>query len=227
MSYHKSLNALPKVADRAVTGLPSATADPFVGMVPCFTPKTAIATPRGEILAEDLQVGDRIITRDNGMQEIRWIGRRDLDRGELLQSPELTPIVIRKGSLGRGLPERDLLVSPNHRVLMNSEKTMLYFEDREVLASAKHLTDMDGVDVAGTGGISYIHFMFDQHELVLSNGSWTESFQPGAQTMDGMGDAQRAEIYTLFPELRGPDGIDAYQAARRSLKRHEARLLAG
>lgn len=194
-------------------------------IIPCFTPGTVIATPKGERLVEDLQIGDRVITRDNGLQEIRWIGRRDLEGAELLQAPHLKPVLIRAGALGRGLPERDLLVSPNHRVLMNNEKTALYFEDREVLASAKHLTDLEGVDTVDTGAISYIHFMFDQHEVVLSNGAWTESFQPGEQTLDGMGTAQRDEIYSLFPELRDLEGIDAYQSARRSLKKHEARLL--
>ncbi|MEI4261977.1 Hint domain-containing protein [Roseovarius sp. D0-M9] len=209
--------------DGEITG--SMTFREIEKIIPCFTPGTVIATPKGERLVEDLQVGDRIITRDNGLQEIRWIGRRDLVGSELLQAPHLKPVLIRAGSLGRGLPERDLLVSPNHRVLINNEKTALYFEDREVLASAKHLTDLEGVDAVDTHAVSYIHFMFDQHEVVLSNGSWTESFQPGEQTLDGMGTEQRDEIYALFPELRDLEGIEAYQAARRSLKKHEARLL--
>lgn len=209
--------------DGGVTG--SMTFHEIEKIIPCFTPGTVIATPRGERLVEDLEVGDRIITRDNGLQEIRWIGRRDLVGTELLQAPHLKPVLIRAGSLGRGLPERDLLVSPNHRVLMNNEKTALYFEDREVLAAAKHLTDLEGVDAVDTGAISYIHFMFDQHEVVLSNGSWSESFQPGAQALDGMGLEQRDEIYALFPELRALEGIEAYQAARRSLKKREAKLL--
>ncbi|MEB8389197.1 Hint domain-containing protein [Rhodobacteraceae bacterium KMM 6894] len=207
----------------AVTG--SMTFQEIEKIIPCFTPGTVIATPKGERLVEDLQVGDRVITRDNGLQEIRWLGRRDLAGTELLQAPHLKPVLIRAGSLGRGLPERDLLVSPNHRVLINNEKSALYFEDREVLASAKHLTGLEGVDAVDTGAISYIHFMFDQHEVVLSNGSWTESFQPGEQTLDGMGVEQRDEIYHLFPELRDIAGIEAYQAARRSLKKHEAKLL--
>ncbi|RKF16929.1 type I secretion protein [Roseovarius spongiae] len=194
-------------------------------IIPCFTPGTVIATPRGERLVEDLEVGDRVITRDNGLQEVRWIGRRDLAGAELLQARHLKPVLIRAGALGRGLPERDLLVSPNHRVLVNNEKSALYFEDREVLAAAKHLTGLEGVDAVDTGAVSYIHFMFDQHEVVLSNGSWTESFQPGEQTLGDMGEESRDEIYMLFPELREKEGVEAYHPARRSLKKHEARLL--
>ncbi|MFD1159343.1 Hint domain-containing protein [Roseovarius aestuarii] len=195
-------------------------------VIPCFTPDTVIATPRGEVRVQDLQAGDRVITRDNGLQPIQWIGKRGLTAQELQQAPHLQPILIRAGSLGHDLPERDLLVSPQHRILVNNDKTALYFEEREVLAAAKHLTDMEGVAQADAGDVTYIHFMFAQHEVVLSNGSWTESFQPGDQVLDGMSDDQRDEIFDLFPELRNQEGVHAYQAARKTLKRHEARLLA-
>ena len=194
-------------------------------LIPCFTPGTLIATPRGEKLVEELQLGDRVITRDNGLQEIRWIGHRALGAKDLQNAPHLKPVLIRAGALGHGLPERDMLVSPQHRLLLNSERAALYFEEREVLAAAKHLTGMEGVDQVEASGTTYIHFMFDQHEVVLSNGAWTESFQPGEQVLDGMGAEQRDEIFDLFPELREAQGIETYQAARRSLKKHEARLL--
>jgi Ca2+-binding RTX toxin-like protein len=194
-------------------------------LIPCFTPGTLIATPRGEVPVEDLREGDRVITRDNGLQEIRWTGARSLGAGDLMATPKLRPVLIRAGSLGHGLPERDMLVSPQHRLLLTSERAALYFGEREVLAAARHLTGMEGIDEVQASGVTYIHFMCDRHEVVLSNGAWTESFQPGEQVMDGMGETEREEIYTLFPELRDKAGIAAYQAARRSLKRHEARLL--
>ncbi|SDO67490.1 Ca2+-binding protein, RTX toxin-related, partial [Lutimaribacter pacificus] len=194
-------------------------------IVPCFTPGTTIATPQGERLVEDLAVGDRVITRDNGIQEIRWIGAKPVTGLELARDTHLKPILIRKGALGNDLPERDMLVSPNHRLLVNNDKTALYFEEREVLAAAKHLVGAEGIHEVDVMSTTYIHFMFDHHEVVLSNGSWTESFQPGDMSLKGVGNAQRNEIFELFPELRTRDGIDDYQAARRSLKKHEARLL--
>lgn len=194
-------------------------------IVPCFTPGTLIATPKGERRVEDLQIGDRVITRDNGIQAIRWLGSRTMQGKELARAEHLNPVLIREGALGNGLPERDMMVSPNHRVLVANDKTTLYFEEREVLVAAKHLTGLEGVDVVEVSTVTYIHFMFDQHEVVLSDGAWTESFQPGDQTMDGLGNAQRNEIFELFPELRTREGLESYQSARRSLKKHEAHLL--
>lgn len=194
-------------------------------IIPCFTPGTRIATPRGERLVEELKVGDRVITRDNGLQEIRWIGTRPLSADELRRAAHLRPILIRAGALGHGLPERDMLVSPQHRLLLSSERAELYFNEREVLVAATHLTTLAGVEQVVCAGTTYIHFMCDHHEVILSNGAWTESFQPGAQVLDGMGEAQRDEIFELFPELRTPSGLNAYQAARRSLRRYEAQVL--
>ena len=194
-------------------------------VIPCFTPGTMIATASGERPVQDLKVGDRVITRDNGIQEIRWVGHREMTGSELVRAAHLQPVLIRQGALGNGLPERDMLVSPQHRVLMSNDKTALYFEESEVLVPAKHLTDMDGIDVVDVSNTTYIHVMFDQHEVILSDGTWTESFQPGDQTLNAMDDTVRAEILELFPELETETGIKAYTAARRSLKKHEARLL--
>ncbi|KIN69800.1 putative hemagglutinin/hemolysin-related protein [Sulfitobacter donghicola DSW-25 = KCTC 12864 = JCM 14565] len=193
--------------------------------IPCFTPGTLIATPKGERKVEELEVGDRIITRDNGMQEIRWIGSRDMSGDELAAKEHLRPVLIREGALGNGLPERDMMVSPQHRVLIANDKTALYFEEREVLVAAKHLTDMEGIDVVDVSHTTYIHIMFDQHEVVLSDGTWTESFQPGDLSLAGVGDAAREEILELFPELATETGLEAYTAARKSLKKHEAKLV--
>jgi len=194
-------------------------------IIPCFTPGTKIATPKGEIRVEELQVGDRVITRDNGIQTIRWVGAREMTGAEFEMAAHLKPVLIRKGALDNALPERDMMVSPNHRVLVANEKTALYFEEREVLVAAKHLTGMDGIDVVEVSGTTYIHVMFDRHEVILSDGTWTESFQPGDMSLAGIGEEQRNEILELFPELATQDGIEGYAAARRSLKKHEASLL--
>lgn len=194
-------------------------------IIPCFTPGTLIATAKGERRVEDLAEGDRVITRDNGIQTIRWAGAREMTGAEFEQTAHLKPVLIQQGALGGGLPERDMMVSPQHRMLVANDKTALYFEEREVLVAAKFLTDLEGIDVVDVSSTTYIHIMFDQHEVVLSDGTWTESFQPGDQTLAGVSDASRDEILELFPELATREGVDAYASARRSLKKHEASLL--
>jgi hypothetical protein len=209
--------------DHHITG--TMTFTNIENVTPCFTPGTLIATPRGEVAVENLRPGDRIITRDNGMQEIAWVGRRDLGWADLVSASHLKPILVQAGSLGHDLPERDMMVSPNHRLLVANDRTALYFDEHEVLVAAKHLISGQGVQAIDAAGISYIHFMCERHEVVLSNGAWTETFQPGDFTLKGMGNAQRSEIFDLFPELKTVTGLENYSAARKTLKRHEAALL--
>ncbi|HBS49330.1 MAG TPA: type I secretion protein, partial [Rhodobacteraceae bacterium] len=191
----------------------------------CFTPGTLIATPQGERPVETLQQGDRVITRDNGIQPLAWVGHSPQSAQDLAARPHLRPVRIRAGALGGGLPERDMLVSPNHRLLIANDRTSYYFDEREVLVAAKHLTGLDGVEMAPAAPNTYVHFMFEQHEVVLGDGAWSESFQPGDYSLSGIASEQRDEILELFPELATPEGLNDYEAARRSLKRHEARLL--
>ena len=191
----------------------------------CFTPGTAILTPSGEVAVEDLKVGDKVVTRDNGLQTIRWVGKKHLSGRDLFARPKLRPILIRAGSLGPNLPDRDMMVSPNHRMLLVSEQAQLLFEESEVLVAAKHLVGMDGVQQVDSLGVEYVHFLCDNHEVVLANGAWSESFQPGAYSMGSIDRAQREEIYDLFPELRNREALEDFSAARLTLKRHEASLL--
>jgi len=192
---------------------------------PCFTPGTLIATPQGEALIENLRVGDKLVTRDNGIQEIRWLGSHRYNGRDLANNPHLYPILIKAGALGGNLPERDMRLSPNHRVLVSSDQTALYFEEREVLVSAKHLVNNRGIYEVESVGATYIHLMFDRHEVILSNGSWSESFQPADRTLRGMGNAQRQEIFELFPNLGRYGMSHPFESARRVLSLHEARRL--
>ncbi len=197
----------------------------FGNVTPCFTPGAMIATPKGEVPVERLRDGDKVITRDNGIQEIRWTGMRTLNRQDLAEAPNLKPILIAAGSLGDNLPERDMLVSPQHRMLVTGDASQLHFDDSEVLVAARHLTGKSGITVVDAMRMTYIHFMFDRHEVVLSDGVWTESFQPGDQSLGGMGKEAWDEMLALFPELAKMEGLTNYAAARRSLKAHEAKLL--
>lgn len=192
----------------------------------CFTPGTLIATPRGEKRIETLSVGDRIITRDNGLQQIRWIGTNTIPWQRLEAEQHLRPILIRAGALGDGLPEQDMLVSPNHRVLALAEQAVIEFSEPEVFVAAKHLVNHRGIKPVDTLGTTYINMMFDRHEAVLSNGVWSESFQLTDMSLSTVGNSQRIELVEIFPELIPLGKVDPMPAARKTIGKRAARLLA-
>ncbi len=181
--------------------------------VPCFTPGTLILTPRGERLIETLMPGDLVITRDRGPQPIRWIGRKTV-----CGTGHLAPVRIAAPG------HRPLLVSPQHRVLRSGYQAELLFGASELLVAAKHLIDGQTVREVRCARVTYIHLMFDRHEVIISNGLPTESFFAGDVGLDAIAAAAREELFGIFPDLRTYRSVHA-KTARPCLKPHEAGLL--
>ena len=93
-----------------------------------------------------------------------------------------------------------------------------------MLVAARHLLGSAGVEKAlPVAGVTYIHLLFDQHEIIRSDGIWSESFQPADRTLNALDAAARAEVLQLFPDLR--QSARAFEAARPTLKAHEVRVL--
>jgi len=162
---------------------------------PCFTPGTRIRTISGDRLVEDLRPGDLVMTRDHGPQPLKWVGRRDVPG-----QGDFAPIRIAAGHLGNA---RDLLVSPQHRMVVSGWRAQLFYGETEVLVAAKHLVDDRAVCRAPCETVSYIHLMFAEHQIVFAEGAATESLDPHGDL--ARKDARIArEVLTLFPELDRP-----------------------
>jgi len=198
--------------------------DDIVGAV-CFTPGTFITTPSGDRLIEDLQVGDLVITEDHGVQAIRWIGRKKITGARLHAHNNLRPVKVEKDAFGKGLPNADMWLSPHHRVLVTGHQLSLNYGAGQALAPIKGLCNDHSVLTDYTlKSTEYIHILFDRHEVVFSNGLRTESFHPGAVGLNTVEEANRNELFEIFPELAvNPNCFGA--SARKSLKVSEARFL--
>lgn len=168
----------------------------------CFARGTLIETDAGDIAIENLRVGDRVRTKDNDFKEIRWIGSRSLIRGKDSKIEKFAPILIKAGALASGRPAKDLYVSPQHRILINSRIAERMFGAREVLVAAKQLQAIEGIkQVTDFEMVQYFHFLLDQHEVVFSNGCETESLFTGPEALKSVDPEAAEEILTLFPEL--------------------------
>lgn len=193
---------------------------------PCFVAGTGILTPSGWRAVETLEVGDLVITRDSGALPLCWVGGVTLDAARLAREPDLRPVRIRRDAYGPNAPRRDLFLSPQHRILLSGPRLEMFFGEEEMLCAACHLVGDPSiaVDTARTS-VSYHHILFGSHEIVLSDGLWTESFLPGPEALRGIPKASRDEVLRLFPALAGhaPAGFDA---ARPVLRGFEAALVA-
>lgn len=188
-----------------------------VSSIPCFVAGTLIRTPDGEVPVDSLCPGDLVMTQDDGAQPLRWIGQRRVDA-----IGDFAPIRIAPNTFGT---HRELLLSPLHRVLIRDSLTELLFGEAEVLVAAHDLVNDHSVRQVEGGTVEYVHILFDRHQVVFSEGLETESFLPGPQTAKSFEAEIVEEICTLFPEIDPETGAGYSPAARRTLKRYEARLL--
>ena len=190
---------------------------------PCFVAGTWIDTPKGARRIEDLRAGDEVVTRDNGVQRIRWIGSRAIQFGAAALSA-LQPITVRANALGPGVPDQDISLSPMHRVLVRDPLAQLLTGEAEVFCPVVHLVNGRSIVRQAVSETCYFHILFDDHQILTTSGCESESFFPGRIGLEGFEDETREEVLTLFPDLRAlPESYG--QTARRVLKRFEADLV--
>lgn len=206
-------------------------ANPAVGRdvdsrgVICFTQGTRITTPCGPKLVEDLRIGDPVLTKDNGPQPIEWIGSRRMSGARLFAMPHLRPVRIRMGALGVERPDQELLVSPEHRMLITGALVDDLFNTPEVLVAAKDLVDGQLISTdLSVRDVTYIHLLLPSHNVVWANGVATESFHPANAALQTLDCADRARLLAQHPDLAfDPHTYGGY--ARRNLTTSEAAIL--
>ncbi len=189
-------------------GYKSHTSDWAYGSVACLSQETRVATLAGPVAAEQLAPGMLVCTADGRAEPLRLKLERRVSALDMVLYPGLRPVLIGAGALGSGLPARDLRVSRQHRMLVRSAIARRMFGQNEVLVTAVHLTALPGIRIVRPNeAVSYVHLVFDRHEVLLAEGAPTESFYPVAGALETLSPAARAEFQAFFPDL--PDPIPA------------------
>ncbi|MCV2893076.1 Hint domain-containing protein [Lentibacter sp. XHP0401] len=198
---------------------------PDAGGVICFTPGTRINTSDGPRAIETLRQGDLVLTKDNGEQEIQWIGQRRMSGARLFAMPRLRPIRFRSGSLGIERPDEELVVSPEHRMLVKGAVARALFNTDEVLVRAKDmLNDHNVVIDSQLKEVTYVHLLLPKHQIVWANGVETESFHPANTALSTLSDEDRETLLAMRPDFEvQPERYGAF--ARRNLSASEAAIL--
>ncbi len=131
----------------------------------CFARGTRIATPEGAVAVEDLQAGDLVTTAGGETSAVVWVGHRGTDCQRHPEPRKVWPVRIREGAFGPNLPERDLLVSPQHAIF-----------DEGVLIPAKVLINGSTITQEPVARVEYYHVELARHDLLLAEGLPTESY---------------------------------------------------
>jgi len=140
----------------------------FLGddQVICFYPGTLIRTPDGEVAVETLGIGDLVLTAEGEALPVRWMGRQTVST-RFADPLRVLPIRIAAGALAEGLPARDLLVSPDHAILVGT-----------TLVQAGALVNGSTIrrEAAVPTRFTYHHVELASHALVLAEGVPAETF---------------------------------------------------
>lgn len=144
-----------------------------------LTVGTPVMTSVGERMVEDLKAGDRVLTKDLGMQTVKCVAFRDAD---LSASPEKSPIRVPFGAFGLERPGRDIYLAPTQRIALRHRMFDLLFASREVLVAAEHLLGLSGIErIEGLRGVTYVSIGLLQHHLLYC-GNLALDLGPAGQT---------------------------------------------
>ncbi|MFY0616861.1 Hint domain-containing protein [Shimia sp.] len=175
--YGAPLAPLTPKSDYALVGIDRGAATTRLAQLACvsFTGGTRITMATGEQKkVEDLEVGDRVLTRDDGPQQVRWIGH-SVQRA----SGEFAPIVISAGTLNN---TGDLRVSPDHRLFVYQRQDHIGVGRSELLIKARHLVNGATVYASEGGFVDYYQIMFDSHQIIFAEGISAETMQMDTRT---------------------------------------------
>lgn len=157
-----------------------------------FAAGTHIMTMRGEIPVEELNVGDRVVTRDRGMQTLRWIG-------STTQTVRHTgAVTFSEGVIKNG---RDLTLCASQRVVLKGTESMMRFGKREILAEAHRFLDGEHVVQSPSDDLQFFRLLLDQHEVIYAEAAACDSFLPSSGNLSALDESQQQEIHSIFPEL--------------------------
>ena len=180
---------------------PVEVSDP--GVIPCYAPGMEIMTPTGPRRVEVLRAGDEVTTLDLGPMTILWCSARN----EPFESgrDDEHPVLISAGSLGIGLPDRDLIVSPQHRILVGGHGQLCNMFSEEAFVPAKALTSLPGVRfMYGKSQMKWYHFALKAHCPVIANGAVSESLLLGPMVLNKLPQRDLRFLLSLFqPQQEG------------------------
>ncbi len=182
-------------------GISCRTAIAFTGG---FGGDSLIRTPMGTRRAELMRPGDMIITRNNGLQIVRAIWKKRLTRIDMGVGSGRAPVRLKPRAIGPMMPQRDLLVAADHRVLVpgyrlaDAPDTQCRLVEASELAEASDQAYTD----RSTQGVELYTFIFDSHQVFCASGLPVESFLPSASTIAPLRRRLRRELVALFPALR-------------------------
>lgn len=173
---------------------------PTPGDPNCFLAGTMIATPKGAVAVEALQIGDLVLTADGASVPVLWVGRQTVAT-RFAPADRLMPVCISAGALGDGLPLRDLRLTADHALLVDG-----LLVNAGALVNGSTIRHLALSDFGGS--YTVYHIETEAHEVILAEAVPAETY------IDYVG-RQAFENHGEYVALYGADRPMAEMAAPR------------
>jgi len=168
-----------------------------------FAHGTMIQTADGSTPVEDLLPGMPILTRDEGLCPLLWVGSMTLlpQNGDARVAPaQLTRII--EGSVGLGRPNRDLVLGPYARILRRNAACLSLFGTESAFAPAAAFADgVSIIEVHPVSSVRVFHLALEGQHVITANGVEVESFHPGRRDTMGVPPSLLPAFMALFPHV--------------------------
>lgn len=214
--YGLPLAPMQEKTDYLLVGIDRDAALERFAQVACvsFTRGTHIALATGEQRPiEDLRIGDRVLTRDDGPQPIRWIGQNTVRA-----VGAFAPILIAAGTLHN---HRDLVVSPDHRLFIYQRSDRIGAGRPELLVRASHLVNGESVRVQDGGFVDYFQLLFDRHQIIFAEGIAAETLLIDPRTRPALPPELAEKMAEALPHHSRAAHLD-YEVGQKLLDRPDA-----
>lgn len=180
-----------------------------------LTGSASLRTPCGGRRAENIRKGDLIVTRDNGLQAVRMVWTRRVTAAEIAADPSLAPVRLKPRSIGPMMPQRDLMVAPDHKVLVPGYRLADMPDTASYLIRARDVAEASdkAFQDRGTGDVTYYNIVFDTHQVFCADGLPVESYAPTDETVGALDAATRADLEAtlrMAPEVGGRETATRY-----------------
>lgn len=140
---------------------------------------------------EELEVGDRVLTRDDGVQQVRWIGH-----STVRATGDFAPVLIRAGTLNN---DHDLVVSPDHRLFVYQREDALGVGRSELLVKVRHLLNGETITRLDGGFVEYYQLLFDRHQIIYAEGIAAETLLVDTRTRAALPPEIDAKLAAVLP----------------------------
>jgi hypothetical protein len=179
-----------------------------------------VRTPCGARHVANLRPGDLVVTRDRGLRPVRLVWSRTVTEADMAADPSLAPVCLRPRAIGPMMPQRDLHVAGDHRLLIPGYRLADRPDTAAALIPAREIagtSDAAFVDRA-RGDMTFYNLVFDSHEVFTANGLPVESFHITDDTLAVVPQGALERLQELLPVLRArleDEGDSDYPVAGR------------